>query len=175
MPSYQYRKLKDGRKVRVTVPHYSDYDIPPSVIAGGQDTDFGVGPGAPAGELWGKSITTGDWYAVYITGSNVFPSNLTMSVLQSVLSWQSTDLGYQMVVADNGQSYFVFVSGSITSASVFVSQSSAGTSSLGKNPLVLKSVTDGNYYGVTLTSGSAGVSYVIGPNIYASGSWVGYY
>ena len=80
-----------------------------------------------------------------------------------------------MVAADNGQSYFVFVSESIISASVFVSQSSAGTSSLGKNPLVLKSVTDGNYYGVSLISGSIGVSYVIGPNIYASGSWVGYY
>lgn len=140
-------------------------------VAGWNDD---VGPGAPPGELWMKSTTTSDWYAVFVTGSNVFPTNLSMSVSQSVLPWFSSDIGYQLVACDNGKSYFVFLSGSLTSASITISQSAYGDDSLGKNPLVLRSITDGNFYGVSLTSGSTGVSYVVSKNIYASASWIRY-
>lgn len=141
-------------------------------VAGWNDD---VGPGAPAGQLWMQSSTTGEWYPVYIVGSSESPSSLTMSVSQSVLPWQSADWGTQLVACNDGFSYIVYLTGSVTSASLFVSQSAYGSGSLGKPSLVLKSITDGNYYSVNLVSGSDGVKFAIDPHVYASASWIGYY
>jgi hypothetical protein len=173
MPTYQYRKLKDGRKVRITVPHYSDYDVPPAFM-GGQDTDFGIGPGVSAGQLWMNTIPEVGWFYVYLTGSAAVPSALTMSVSQSQLMYSSSDAGYQYVKSTDGNYYAIYLTGQPPVITISQSGITAGTG-FGKESLILKSISDGNYYSVNLTTTAGKTTASIGSNIYASGSWVGYY
>lgn len=129
--------IRNGKRYVVNTPGWND----------------GVGPGAPFGTLWEQSTTDNNWYSVNLTGTSG-----SLSIYVSSSTWQSPgqDFGYQLVQANDGDVYQVYISGSGASANLYVSQTSWPIQSNYKPYLILQSITDGNYYVVSLSTTTSG-------------------
>jgi hypothetical protein len=123
-------------------------------------SDDGIGAGFAMGQLVMKSVTDNYWYVTTASGSAPSP---TIYVSESKLTYFSASFTsstypyspnsffdqnypYQLVQANNGLNYAIYLSGSAPSASVVVSQSAWTGSSQGKPYLILQSISDSNYY-----------------------------
>ena len=130
--------------------------------------DDGVGAGCPEGTLWMTSVANGLWYAINATGT---AGSAAVSINQTTIGWQDNSLGYQLVSADNGNIYAVYLTG-IPNSVVFTVSQSAYTGSSGAKPyLLLQSVTDGNYYQFYLKNNSGSIQ-LSGSNSMISSSWL---
>ena len=149
------RVNKNGRSYLVTAAGWED----------------GIGPGASIGTIW-MSEGSASWYSVFITGSK---NTAALSISQSTLPYGDNSVGYQLVQCDDGNSYFCYLSGTPPTVTFNVSQSAYTGSATPKPDLLLQSVTDGNFYMVTLhdsvPTGGGLITAVVGPN-YISASWV---
>lgn len=126
--------IRNGKKYMVTVPSYGCGD------------DEGIGPGTPSGILWMTS-TDKNWYSVAMSGS---AGSASLKVNQTALTYNDNSLGYQLLAADDGKTYAIFLSGVPNSVTFTVSQSAFIGSAYPKPDLLLQNATDGNYYIVTL-------------------------
>lgn len=137
---------KDGKTYIVNVPWYDDYVLGPS---------YGVGPGAPTGELWMQS-TDLYWYSVNLTGTSGSLTNpLRFNVNQTPLNYASNELGFQLLICNqNGNVYRVYLSGSSGDVTASISQTPWPRNDDYKPYLLMKSVTDGYFYPVYAVSGS---------------------
>ncbi len=113
-----------------------------------------IGSGGSVGTLWMQS-TDKNWYAVNASG--ISPA-VNVSVNQSPLTWQSpgNDVGNQLLLCDDGNSYVVYLTGSPPNVTFTVNQSPFMGSAQPKPDLLLQSITDGNFYIVTLHKTSSG-------------------
>lgn len=154
---------KNGKKYLVNTP------------AGCAD-DFGVGPGASVGVLW-MGTNTGSWYQLYVTGSG---AGASLAISQSALPYGDFAPGFQLLTSNDGHTYQVYLKGNPPTVTFNVSQSVYSGSNLlsgsfapasGKPDLLIKSVTDGQFYMVYLTT-SAGVTTANVNPSYVSASWV---
>ena len=151
--------------------------------------DGAVGAGFALGQLVLKSPQDGYWYMVYGSGSSpsptifvsqsqltYFSASFTSSTYPySPLSYFDQNWPFQLLQANNGLNYAVFLTGSAPSASIFVSQSAFTGSSQGKPYLLMQSITDSNYYIFGLSASfSASVPVVaLVPQVnMVSASWV---
>ena len=135
--------IRNGKKYFVNVP---DWDNHP---AGWED---GIGSGGPQGTLWMMS-TDNNWYPINVSGS---AGVVALYVSQSALTWQSPgqDVGNQLLACDNGNSYVVYLSGTPPAVTFTVNQTPFTGSAYPKPDLLLKSITNGNFYMVTLHNNS---------------------
>ncbi len=113
-----------------------------------------IGSGGSVGTLWMKS-TDKNWYSVNVSG--ISPS-VIVSVNQVSLPWQSPgdEIGNQLLLCDDGNSYVVYLAGSPPNVVFTVNQSPFMGSAQPKPDLLLQSITDGNFYIVTLHKTSSG-------------------
>jgi hypothetical protein len=123
-----------------------------------------VGPAAPAGTLWMQSTGDSLWYAVNLSGTSG-SNNLAISVNQTPLTWVSPggqDFPYQLLQCTDGNVYQVYLSGTAGSVAFNVNPTPAPPNPLDYKPyLLMQSLTDGNFYTVSLT---AGPTVTINPN-----------
>lgn len=129
--------IKNGKKYIVNAPSYGD--------VGG--TDYGVGSGGPIGTLWMKSITDNNWYAVNVSGP---AASSAISVNQTALTYQSNGSGNELMLCDDGASYIAYLTGVPNAVTFTVTQTPFSGSASPKPDLLLQSVTNGNFYMVTL-------------------------
>lgn len=163
--------IRNGKKFIVNTPDWNDF--------GG--SDFGVGPGAPAGTAWMLS-SDGNWYEVSLTGTS---GSATISINQTPLTWQSPgadDAGYQLVYnSDDNQTYQVYLTGNAGAVTINVNPTPWSNPTDFKPFLSLKSEDDNSFYQVVLR-GSPGpglfvdqnskwVSVQPGLTPFATGSW----
>lgn len=147
--------IKNGKKYLVNTP-------------AGCGDDYGVGPGASVGVLW-MGTNTGSWYQLYITGSQPAAS---LAISQSALPYGDFAPGFQLLTSDDGHVYQVYLSGNPPAVTFNVSQSVySGSTASGKPDLLLKSVTDGQFYMVYLHT-AAGLTTAVVNQTYVSASWV---
>ena len=126
-------------------------------------TEDGIGAGFALGQLVLKSITDNYWYVITCSGSiaNVIPF-----VSQSVLSYYGTssfydiNYPYQLLQADNNNTYALYLSGSSPTAALVVSQSDYTGSAYPKPYLLLQNITDFNYYRTSLHASGSTISLV---------------
>lgn len=134
----------------------------------------GVGAGFSVGQLVVKSITDRYWYVVVASGST---NQVSASVSQSQLTYYGTssfydiNYPYQLLTANNGNKYALYLSGSAPSATLIVSQSAFTGSADGKPYLLLQNITDKNYYRAYLSSSVATVTLKVDQTM-ISQSWV---
>lgn len=122
--------INNGKKYVVNAPGWND----------------DVGPGAPTGVLWLKSITDSMWYEVKLTGS---PAS-SFSVNPTPLTLSTNDLGYQLLQSTNGNVYQVYLSGSGAGVTVLLNTSPWPVDDDFKSNLFLQSKTDGFGYSVVV-------------------------
>jgi len=123
--------IKNGKKYIVNVPSWGE----------------GIGSGGPIGTLWMKSITDGNWYPVNVSGP---PAASVVSVTQTSLGYQDNQLGNQLLPCDDGLSYIVYLTGVPNAVTFTVTQTPFTGSNVPKPNLLLQSVTNSNFYMVTL-------------------------
>ena len=153
---------KNGKTYVVNVPTWGD----------------GVGPGFPVGKMVFKSGTDLFWYVVSTSG---LPGSVVASVSQSVLSFPTTsyydqNYPYQLLKANNGFAYQVYLNGTAPGAALAVSQS-AWSGSVGmetpKPSLLLQNSTDGQFYNLYLSSSATNVTIKI-DQVPVSASWINF-
>ncbi len=142
--------ISNGRKYLVTVP-------------GGVDNE-GVGPGSPIGSFWMVSFS-GSWFQV----SAQFSSSATaVYVSQSVLTYQSNDLGIQLISCNDSHSYYCYLTGNPPTVTFVVSQSAYTGSDQPKPNILLHSITDNNFYLMDLKNVGGTISTNFNPNPYSA-------
>lgn len=161
--------------------------------------DDGIGAGFAVGQLVMKSYTDNLWYILTASGSAgsvaVFVSQSALP-FQSGSSWKQFDFTassvpapsyyeqnypYQIIAADDGLAYQVFITGSAPSVSVFVSQSALYTASVtldnnavidrAKPYLLLQNITNGDYYRAYLWDNAGTIELAVDQTV-ISQSWV---
>lgn len=123
--------IKNGVKYIVNVPGWND----------------DVGPGAPAGTLWMRSITDNNWFAVTLTGTS---ASAALSINQTPLTFATNDLGYQLVLG-SGSVYQVYLSGS---AGAVTSKVAVWPLNSDYKPYLWLQSTDRNFYKVNVSGSS---------------------
>ena len=137
-------------------------------------TDDGVGAGFAEGQLVLKSTTDKFWYVITASGSY---NNVAPFVSQSQLahfgtsSYFDINYPYQLLQADNGKTYAIFLNGTAPAAALVVSQSAYTGSAQPKPYLLLQNITDHNYYRAYLHAVGASISLVTSQTV-VSASWV---
>ena len=126
--------IKNGKKYIVNAPGWND----------------DVGPGAPAGTLWMRSVTDNSWYVVTLTGTS---ASAALSINKTASVWQSPgqELGYQLVLSNNGNVYQVYLSGS---AGNITSKTAVWPIVSDYKPYLWLKSTDGNYYNINISASS---------------------
>lgn len=137
------------------------------VNAAGWNDD--VGPGAPEGTLWMQS-TDQNWYSVNIIGTS---GSATIYINQTPLAWQSPgeEAGNQLLLCNDGNSYVVYLTGTTPTVTLAVNQVPFTGSAYPKPDLLLGSITDTNYYMVTLKNNAGTIQPYVNQS-YISASWV---
>ena len=147
--------ISNGKKYIVNCP------------GGGEE---GIGAGCPSGTAWLKD-ELGNWYSVQLTGlSGSLSFSLTqLSASNYSVGMNNNDFGFQLVQANDGQNYQVYV----TSAgpTLTISQCVAPYNS-SKPFLFLQSKTDGAYYYVAALNTTGTISLAINANSRIAGSLV---
>lgn len=143
--------IKNGKKYSVNAPGWDD----------------GIGAGCPVGTLWMLSDDA-SWYAVQVSGSG---GGADVYVDQTALTYVDNALGIQLVLCDNGNSYETYLLGTSPTVTFNVSQSAYSGSSPPKPYLFLESITDHNFYVVTLVDNVGTIEYSVSPTL-VSGSYV---
>ena len=152
--------------------------------------DMGIGAGFPIGTAVLKSPTDLNWYLIQASGSAgsvvLFPSQSSLGFTSGPLYAQNAytasytiapsffeqNYPYQLLAATDGNAYAVYLTGSAPNVQVVVSQSAHGPAyiksfdnayiALAKPYLIFQSITDGNYYVMSLTvSASGSVGYTV--------------
>lgn len=149
-------------------------------VAGWED---GIGAGFATGQLVMKSFTDLKWYIVTTSGSS--PS-AAIYISQSALpfatsSFYDQNYPYQLVACNDGLAYKVYLTGTAPTVTLTISQSASGpayiTSSTGaridiaKPNLLLQSISDFNYYQVTLNNSASVITAAVNQTM-ISQSWV---
>lgn len=150
--------IRNGKKYIVNTP---DWDNNP---VGWED---GIGSGGQVGTLWMIS-TDGNWYPVNTTLSQ---GTQHISVNQTSIGYQDNSTGVQLLLCDDGNSYLTYLSGSPNNVVFQVNQTPFTGSAYPKPDLLLQSVTNGNYYMVTLINNSGTIQPSVNQN-YISSSWI---
>ena len=116
--------------------------------------DDAIGSGGSIGTLWMKS-TDENWYSVNVSGIS---GSASISINQNPLLWHSPgqDVGNQLLLCDDGNSYVLYLTGTSPFVSFNITQVPFPGSAQPKPDLLLQSVTDGNFYIVTLHKNSSG-------------------
>lgn len=145
-----------------------------SYLVNAASNDDGVGAGFAVGQLTLKSISDDYWYIITASGSY---NNVIAFVSQSQLtsfgtsSYYDINYPYQLLSSTNGNTYAVYLSGSVPSASLVISQSVYTGSAYPKPYLLLQNKTDMNYYSAYLSSSVTTTSLIINQTM-VSQSWV---
>jgi hypothetical protein len=129
------------------------------------DIDYGIGGGCSPGTLWMRASDT-NWYQINITGSTpaatINISQLPITYSGSIVCFVDASIGYQLLQADDGVVYAVYLIGSSSSSvSLNVSQSAWSNQYDYKPYLLLKSITDGKFYIAGLHNSSGTISLVV--------------
>ena len=138
--------ISKGKRFLVNAPSWGD----------------GVGPGASIGTLW-MSEGSASWFAVSVTGHGSASLQVSASAFPN---YTDNSLGYQLLAANDGRSYFIYLRG--TPPSLQVSQSAYTGSASPKPNLLLQSTTDSNFYPVYLQNNAGVISLVVSPNYISS-------
>lgn len=105
---------------------------------------YGIGSGANVGFLW--MTLSGSWYECSVSGSS---GSAALYVNQTALAWQDNSLGYQLLKANDGNVYAVYLSGNTGSISMSISQSAWSNNLDFKPYLFMKSISDSCFYVVS--------------------------
>jgi hypothetical protein len=148
--------IRNGKKYIVNTPDY-----------GGCGWEDGIGAGAQVGTLWMVS-SDGQWYTINASGSAPL---VGIYVDQTSLGYADNNPGLQLLTCDDGNKYFVYLTGAPTSVAFTVSQSAYTGSADGKPDLLLRSINDGDYYVVVLHNDSGTIEAFVSQSV-ISASWM---
>ena len=152
--------IRNGKKYIVNSPSWDD--------GAGDGYDYGIGSGGPLGTLW--MSLSGSWYTMNASGSS---GSVTTFINQTTTSYKDNSSGYQLLSADNGNSYFVYLTGTSNNAIFTISQSAYTGSANPKPNLLLQSTTNGNFYTITLHNSASVITPLVNQN-YISSSQIRY-
>lgn len=161
--------------------------------------DDGIGAGFAVGQLVMKSYTDNLWYMLTASGSaGAVAVYVSQSALpyQSGSSWKQFDFTasavpaasyyeqnypYQILAADDGLAYQVFITGTAPTVTLSVSQSALYTASVtlynnavidrAKPYLLLQNITNGDYYRAYLWDNAGTITLSVDQTV-VSQSWV---
>ena len=142
-----------------------------------------IGSGFPIGTVLMKSVDDSNWYLMTASGS---AGSVDVYVSQSALpfaagSFFEQNWPYQIVASNDGNAYCIYFDGTAPNVSLVVSQSAYGKAyitnsrnaviDLSKPNLLLKNITDGNYYRASLGTDGGTTSLTMSQAMISS-SWI---
>jgi hypothetical protein len=142
-----------------------------------------IGSGFPIGTVLMKSVDDSNWYLMTASGS---AGSVDVYVSQSALpfaagSFFEQNFSYQIVASNDGNAYCIYLDGTPPNVSLVVSQSVYGPAfikndrnaviDLSKPNLLLKNISDGNYYVGSLNTTGGTTSLTMSQAV-ISQSWI---